>query len=265
MRKWIAFISLAVLLLSVYFVLPTLGQEKKGTDEFYTIKQGDTLWDISAQFLKDPFLWPKLWQRNPYITNPHWIYPGKPVRISPIEIEEAKKELPEPPKGVAEVRPIEPEVREVRKVEAPPAPVMEEKPKPVEVKVAEVKRVGWPEIRSAGFLSDLEEKGIGLVLDSKEGKNLMSEGDIVYLAFKAAEPVLIGNRYTVFRASEPLTHPLTHKRIGRRYNITGNIEVIDQHGHFFTAKIIESFETIRKGDMIQPYSKAIMEGEEKKN
>src|SRR5512136_1301773 len=70
-----------------------LAQEKKDGEEVYTIKKGDTLWDISAKFLKDPFLWPKLWQRNPYITNPHWIYPGNPIRLSGIE--EKKKEAPQ--------------------------------------------------------------------------------------------------------------------------------------------------------------------------
>ena len=65
------------------FILPIFlwAQEKKDGEEIYTIKKGDTLWDISGKFLNDPFLWPKLWQRNPYITNPHWIYPGKPVQI----------------------------------------------------------------------------------------------------------------------------------------------------------------------------------------
>ena len=47
----------------------------------YTVKQGDTLWDISQRFIKDPYYWPNLWSNNPDIGNPHLIYPGQKLRI----------------------------------------------------------------------------------------------------------------------------------------------------------------------------------------
>ena len=284
MRRFLGFFSAMILVLSFCFVLSGLTQEKKEAEGVYTIKKGDTLWNISARFLKDPFLWPKLWERNPYITNPHWIYPGNPIQLTAAEPakkeaakEESKKVVEEKPKEAAkgqEVKKVEP-----APVEKKPETVAEQKPAPVEIKPvpseeqeeeeateeekpvrAEKKRVYFREIRSAGFMSDIEYRGIGIVLESKEGKNLMAEGDILYLTFRTSEPISIGDKYTVFRAGDEIRHPVTEKLIGRKYNIIGNIQLIDQYGSFFTARVIEAFDAIMAGDYIQPYSKEKMEG-----
>jgi hypothetical protein len=47
----------------------------------YTVRRGDTLWDISGRFLTSPWRWPDLWHANPQVRNPHLIYPGDTLTL----------------------------------------------------------------------------------------------------------------------------------------------------------------------------------------
>ncbi len=66
--------------------LPTLPQNnqailKPSAPEQYTVKKGDTLWDLSNKFLSQPWYWPEIWYMNPQVQNPHLIYPSDVIKI----------------------------------------------------------------------------------------------------------------------------------------------------------------------------------------
>ncbi len=75
-------------LISIFFSVFALGASaddiKINPDrpDKYVVVKGDTLWDISARFLEQPWRWPEIWQVNPQIENPHLIYPGDLVYMT---------------------------------------------------------------------------------------------------------------------------------------------------------------------------------------
>jgi len=84
--------------------------------ERYVVVKGDTLWDISAKFLKNPWLWPEMWHINSQIRNPHLIYPGDVILLYYVDgkpyltLEGSAGTRPQLPAGVGTVK-LRPTIR----------------------------------------------------------------------------------------------------------------------------------------------------------
>jgi hypothetical protein len=78
-RKIIVLLAGMLVTVAVYAAGAQLRTDHPDT---YTVRRGDTLWDISAKFLTKPWLWPEIWQANPQVRNPHLIYPGDVLNLS---------------------------------------------------------------------------------------------------------------------------------------------------------------------------------------
>jgi hypothetical protein len=78
-KKLIVLLAGMLVTVAVYAASAQLRSNHPDT---YTVRRGDTLWDISAKFLAKPWLWPEIWQANPQVRNPHLIYPGDVLNLS---------------------------------------------------------------------------------------------------------------------------------------------------------------------------------------
>jgi hypothetical protein len=72
---------------TVKAIIPEKAEQPKAivyeaeSPQTYIVLEGDTLWDISTVFLRDPWFWPEIWFKNPQVENPHLIYPGDTLAI----------------------------------------------------------------------------------------------------------------------------------------------------------------------------------------
>lgn len=155
----------------------------------YTVVRGDTLWDISAMFLKDPWFWPEIWQANDQIANPHLIYPGDVLRLVWIDGK---------PRIVRDTGPqrLGPQIR-------------------VQGLDQAVDTIPYDAI--AGFLSRPtvipkdQLDGLPYIVDIKEGHLVAGTGVTAYIRGSEAP---VGTRFNIFNIGEIYRDPDTGKRLG---------------------------------------------------
>ena len=189
----------AVLIASLALAFPAWAdtvQLKENVPERYVVVKGDTLWDISARFLKSPWKWPEIWKLNKEeIRNPHWIYPGDVVRLV-MENGEPKLVLEEGPRFTETVK-LSPQVRS----------------EPLIIKEAGIPSVPIEAIRPLlsrsviGAVTDLEKSP--RILGSADQRVMFAKGDRVY-ASKGDDLV---TDWRVIRLGRALMNPDNPKEI----------------------------------------------------
>lgn len=211
--------------------------------QVYTVKKGDTLWDIAAKFLDNPWRWPELWDRNPYISNPDLIYPGDRLRLYMVDGEpRVARERAEPRQGRRErVERLSPEVRseEVQRLEA----------------ISTVDRsVVLPYVDRYGLLPperDPEEVGGHLVAGAQE-RAMYASGDEVFFRLGAADDGETDQWYT-FREPEPVYDADNDELLGYFLQHTGLLRLREPAGEDLYAGTIErTYAPVEEGDRIYP-------------
>lgn len=220
----------------------------EGVPETYTIKRGDTLWDISGRFLKDPFKWRVVWRLNPFIKNPNLIYPWQIIRLLPVE------PVGEIPPGLLEERVEEVEPVAETPTEGPtPSPVPEIPPIPPVVKVS------YPYPGRGGFISPKTLEGTGSIVASKDERLHLHKGDLVFTSFNQGTQVKAGDRFTIFSVDREVRHPANGRVVGFIVDVLGILEVIEIGKDVATARIDVSYKEIPLGARLKPFSAPVRE------
>ena len=228
--------------------------------EVHVVAKGDTLWAISGDVLKNPRLWPQLWEQNEHIINPHWIYPDDKILIRPVTVlSEAKPPEPEPAP--------EPPPPPAPEVEAPPPPppvplalppepertfVLDERKPTPEVKIDDLYCSGFVRVapipRNARVISRFDTSG-GV---------LAAEADYVYLSQGSEDGIANGTVYQVVRRTKTLRNPRGRTKderdLGMHYLEIAYVRVAVTQADFSLARVIHSCgDAIEVGDIMLPF------------
>jgi hypothetical protein len=184
----------------------------------HTVKEGDTLWDITQAYYGDPYKWPRVWSYNPDITNPHWIYPEAQVQLRP----EDGDVVEVAPKGF----------KRTKRFSGITAPAVFQ--------------------AEYGFLNAEALKDAGYVIGAKEEHMMMAESDILYVRFNEDVEPEVGRTYTVFRTIDKDERESTES--GDLIRIIGAfaLEDYDQKRQIGHGLVLRSLEGIERGFRIAP-------------
>ncbi|MGS0754090.1 LysM peptidoglycan-binding domain-containing protein [Roseateles sp. GG27B] len=179
--------------------------------ESYTVKPGDTLWDISKLFLTSPWRWPELWGMNrEQINNPHLIYPGQMLLLVKMD-GRASLQLAQSRGNdalvVGTVK-LSPQVRssalDDNSITAIPLHLIE------------------PFLNAAVVFDTDELASAPRIVATPEGRVLLSRGDLAYARGDLSQ----ATDYRVFRSTRPLRDPGTQEILGFEAPYLGTAELI---------------------------------------
>jgi LysM repeat protein len=207
--------------------------------ETYTVKPGDTLWDISSIFLTSPWRWPELWGMNKeQIANPHLIYPGQALRLVKGD-GRARLELAEGGQPTDTVR-LSPQVRDVtgKRDAIPSIP----------------NRVIEPFLVKPAIVSPDEMDKFPRIVATQEQRVYVGRGDTAYARGITDQAV---ERFHVFRPAKPLFDP---DDVDRRRPIAWEAFYLGsarmtKGGDIATLRIEESTQEIGVGDRLVPVTR----------
>jgi hypothetical protein len=227
--------------------------------EIYTIERGDTLWDLSGQFYGDPYLWPQLWERNQYIQDAHWIYPGDPlvvgVEVTDIDDIAQADSTGEDSMAGSSGTGDDQGLNLDRSSSAPVALGSEDdiycsgfigaEDTPYDSKV-----IGSEHAISAGNVpgSDLWYGGsVSVILN-------LSLGDVIYLDGGRNSGQMPGSVYTIMRAQGKVDHPASHETVGYFYRYLGRARILSVQENSAIAEIVHACNPIGVGDLLRPFT-----------
>ena len=227
-----------LLLLTAWMPGTSVGDElalAENAPDRYVVVKGDTLWDISARFLRDPWRWPDIWGLNKdQIKNPHWIYPGDVILLDFTGMT-ARLRL-QGVDGATDWRLVVTKLSpSIRKLDLAASAIPSIPLEAIAPFLTKPLVVGESEMAAAPIL-----------VAGQENRVVLSAGDIAYVKGVVWED---GTEWNIYRPGRDLVDPDTREFLGREAVHLGELKV-SQFGEISRVAITKSVLEIAPGDRL---------------
>lgn len=205
--------------------------------ERYTVKRGDTLWDLSSMYLTSPWRWPELWGMNrEQIKNPHLIYPGQELLLVK-DGGRARLQLADGSPGEPTAGRLEPRIRESGAERVAISAIPNNLIEPF---------LSRPQVLEANAFDDAPR-----IVATQEGRVFVGRGDEAYARGIKDEAIL---NYNAYRPLRPLFDPddtVRKNPIAYEAYYLGTVNKI-RGGEIATLRVDSSKQEMGIGDRLIP-------------
>ncbi len=200
----------------------------EGHPNEYMVKVGDTLWDIAATFLKDPWYWPEIWYVNPEIENPHLIYPGDVLGLVYID-------------GIQRVT----NVRASTYRMSPQARIT-----PLTEAISSIPYESVSAFLTTGVvLEKSQSEALPYILETRGDHLLAAAGNDVYVRGLSGE--VPGTRFSIVHVGDPLIDPDDNRLVGYQGIFVG-AGTLRRGGDPATVRLTQTTQEALFGDRLLP-------------
>lgn len=212
--------------------------------QLHFVEKGDTLWDLGNKFLSNPYAWPKIWEQNKWVKDPHWIYPGDPLTIPAVRIVGGAGA---PPRAGDDVLNLQPDRSMARKPAIP------------EWAYTFQDFIQLPYLVPEGSEAHLANlKALKIVDSDNPVRQNLGDGDRIYLDGGQDQGVKEGTRLVILKvAAKKISHPDDKRAwgsIGDVMQQCGVARIIKVNPKGSVAIIEKSMDGIEVGDHLAEYA-----------
>ncbi len=199
-----------------------------GAPNEYVVQVGDTLWDIAATFLRDPWYWPEVWYVNPQVENPHLIYPGDTLALVSINGQQRITNI-----RAATYR-LSPQARVT----------------PLTESITSIPYEQISAFLSKGLVLEKDQASqLPYILSTRGDHLVASAGNDVYI--RGGEPAANGTRFSVVHVGDELRDPDDNKLIGYQGIYVGE-GALSRGGDPATVSLTDTNREALNGDRLIP-------------